>query len=114
MANDKQRLINTETGNLISSLRAEVGAIVDSFLLMRQFKATAAALQTNSLSADMRNEQLNSVYVLKEKLEDEIVARLSELAECQIGCINFFFASEKLGKLQGEVQAFRKRVERTA
>jgi hypothetical protein len=110
MSNDKLKIVNTETDNLISSLRAEVGAIIDSFLLMRKFKASAEALQTDSVSADMRNQELNSLYVLKGKLEDDIVARLSELAECKIGCINFFFASEKLGALRTEVQEFGKRI----
>jgi hypothetical protein len=113
MSNGKLKMISTETDNLISSLRAEVGAIIDSFLLMRKFKAGAAALQTDSFSADMQNAELNSLYVLKEKLEDEIVARLSELAECKVGCINFFFASEKLGALRSEVREFGKRIEKS-
>ncbi len=112
MPNDKLKIINTETDNLISNLRAEVGAIVSTFLLMRNFKVSAASLQTENLLTDLRNENLNSVYVLKEKLEDEIIARLSELAENKIGCINFFFAAKKLGKLRSEVEVFSKRIEK--
>jgi hypothetical protein len=112
VGNDKSKTANTDTDNLVSNLRAEVGGIVSTFILMREFKVKAARLHTGDLTRDTRNEELNSVYVLKEKLEDEIVARLSELAGNKIGRINFFFAAEKLGRLQSEAAEFSKYVKK--
>jgi hypothetical protein len=46
------------------------------------------------------------VSLLRQKPDDEIVARLSELAEGKIGRLTFHFAAVKLGKLETEVKAF--------
>jgi hypothetical protein len=55
----------------------------------------------------MANGNLAFVTMLRNKLADEIVARLSELAEPKIGRLTFHFAAEKLGKLHAEVCAFK-------
>jgi hypothetical protein len=54
----------------------------------------------------MANESLSFISMLREKLADEIVARLSELAEPKIGRLTFHFATVKLEKFEDEVRAF--------
>ena len=54
---------------------------------------------------------LNILYIHISKLSDEIIARLSELAEDKIGQLTFYFVQEKLGKLQKEVEEFKSFIE---
>jgi hypothetical protein len=107
MGNKKLRVINTETDNLVSNLRGEIAEIVTTWVLMRHFMASAARLQTDDVKKDFGNPDLSFLYVLKDKLEDELVARLSELPEEKIGRLNFYFAAEKLGKFHSEAADFR-------
>lgn len=58
MSNNKSKIANTEIDNLVSNLRAEVGAIVDTFMLMRDLKVTAARIQTGNITQDLRNTGL--------------------------------------------------------
>src|SRR5690348_10449477 len=112
MGNKKLRVINTETDNLVSNLRGEIAEVVTSWMLMRHFITSAAGLQTDDITKDFGNPDLAFLYVLKDKLEDELVARLSELAEEKIGRLNFYFAAEKLGKFHPEVADFDKYIEK--
>jgi len=108
MGNKKLRVINTEADNLVSNLRGEVGEVVTTWLLMRHFMTSAVRLQTGDVTKDFGNPDLAFLYVLRDKLEDELVARLSELAEERIGQLNFFFAAEKLGNFHVETERFCK------
>ncbi len=112
MGNKKLRIINTETDNLVSNLRGEIAEVVTGWILMRDFMTKAASLQTDDVAKDLGNPDLAFLYVLKDKLEDELVARLSELAEEKIGRLNFYFAAEKLGRFHAEVSDFSKYIER--
>src|SRR5690349_930476 len=64
-------------------------------------------LSSDDIAKDMANESLTFVCMLRNKLSDEMVARLSELAEPKAGRLTFHFAAEKLGKLDADVRAFR-------
>ncbi len=112
MGNKKLRIINTETDNLVSNLRGEIAEVVTSWILMRHFITSAANLQTDDLRKDLGNPDLAFLYVLRDKLEDELVARLSELAEEKIGCLNFDFAAKKLARFHPEVAEFSKYIEK--
>ena len=78
---------------------------------MRNLKVQANRLQTDDVAKDMKNEQLNILYIHINKLSEEIIARLSELAERKIGQLTFYFAQEKLGKFQKEVSEFERFIE---
>lgn len=69
-------------------------------------------LTTDDVGKDMANPELAFVSILRNKLADEIVARLSELAEPRIGRLSFHFAAEKLGKLHSDVDVFRSFIRR--
>jgi hypothetical protein len=112
VGNKKLRIINTETDNLVSNLRGEIAEVVTSWILMRHFITSAANLQTDDLRKDLGNPDLAFLYVLRDKLEDELVARLSELAEEKIGCLNFDFAAKKLARFHPEVAEFSKYIEK--
>jgi hypothetical protein len=56
--------------------------------------AKQGELTTDNIANDMRNESLAFVTMLRSKLADEIVARLSELAERKVGRLTFYFAAE--------------------
>lgn len=112
MGNKKLRIINTETDNLVSNLRGEMAEVVTTWMLMRRFMASAAHLQTDDVTKDFGNPDLAFLYLLKDKLEDELVARLSELAEEKIGRLNFFFLAEKLDEFHEEAADFSKYIEK--
>lgn len=106
MSRQKLRIHNTDTDNLISNLRGEVGEIISSWVLYRDIMVAAHRIGSHDPVIDMKNAALNRLLVLGDRLSDDIVARLSELAEKKIGRLNFYFASLKLQALDGEVNDF--------
>jgi hypothetical protein len=106
VSNSKLRVHNTQLDNLISNLRGEVGEVITSWVLLRYMMAKERELSSEDIAKDMRNESLAFVSMLRIKLADEIVARLSELAEAKIGQLTFYFAAQKLKKLDAEVETF--------
>jgi hypothetical protein len=106
MSKQKLRIHNTQLDNLISNLRGEVGEVITSWVLLRHMMSKERELSSDDIAKDMRNESLIFVSMLRTKLADEIVARLSELAEAKIGQLTFYFASQKLKALAAEVEAF--------
>ena len=106
MSRLKLRIENTKLDNLICNLRGEVGEIITSWVLLRHLMATQRGMFSDDPAQDMANESLSFISMLREKLSDEIVARLSELAEPKIGRLTFHFAAVKLGKLDDEIRAF--------
>ena len=72
----------------------------------------AARSSSGDPAKDIKNEGLSFVNLLVEKFRDELVGRLSELADDKIGRLNFHFAAVKLGRLSQEAQAFGQRVVR--
>jgi hypothetical protein len=107
VSRQKLRIKNTQVGNLISNLRGEVGEVVTSWVLLRHIMAREWELSSDDVAKDMANENLTFAYMLRNKLSDDIIARLSELAEPKIGRLTFHFAAEKLGNLDAEVRAFK-------
>jgi len=106
LSRQKLRVKNTRLDNLVSNLRGEVGEIISSWVLLRHIMASQRGLFSDDPGKDMANEGLAFVSMLREKLADEIVARLSELAEPKIGRLTFHFAGEKLEQFEHEVRAF--------
>lgn len=112
MSKLKLRIKNTDLDNLVSNLRGEVGEIVTTWILLRHWMEKEQELTTDDVGKDMANPELAFVSILRNKLADEIVARLSELAEPKIGRLSFHFAAEKLEKLHADVDAFRSFIRR--
>jgi hypothetical protein len=106
MSNKKLRLHNTETDNLISNLRGEVGEIIYAWVLVRNIMAETNGLKTSDPAVDMENPRLAVLNTMIDKLEDEIVARLSELAEQKVGRLNFHFVQIKMSKFEKEVEEY--------
>jgi len=112
MSNQKLRVHRTQLDNLISNLRGEVGEIITSWVLMRYLMLRERELRSDDIAEDLSNQSLIFVGMLRDKLADEIVGRLSELAEAKIGRLTFHFASVKMSKLADETEAYRKFIER--
>jgi hypothetical protein len=106
VSRQKLRVKNTRLDNLISNLRGEVGEIITSWVLLRHMMARERELTSDDVAKDLANENLVFVSLLRTKLADEIVSRLSELAEAKIGRLTFHFAAIKLTKLGDEVREF--------
>jgi hypothetical protein len=108
MSHPKLRVINTEMDNLVSNLRGEVGEIISTWTMVRFLMAEERRRLTPDVAADMRNRDLAFISALRDKLHDEIVARLSELATAKIGRLTFYFAATKLNALGAEEDSFRR------
>jgi len=108
MTQSKIRINNTGLDNLVSNLRGEIGENIFSWILMRNLKVQARRLRTDDIAHDMKNEDLTILYIVIDKLEDEIIARLSELAEKKVGQLTFYFVQEKLCLFKREVDEFVK------
>lgn len=106
MSRKKLRVTKTDADYLVSNLRGEVGEVVTTWLLLRQLMAESSRLSSEDPAKDIQNRQLAFLRLLSGKLENELVARLSELAEEKIGRLTFHFAAQKLNRFHSEVAAF--------
>lgn len=113
MANDKLVLARTDTDNLMANLRGEVGEVITTWLLMRHFISGARRVQSGDLDKDLKDKNVQFANLLADKLGDELVGRLSELAEDKIGQLTFYFAVRKLNSFEKEAVAFTKYIVKT-
>ena len=105
--NKKERIVQTDTDILVSNLRCEVGEIVESWVLWREFIIIKDKLRPAGLKELMENQEFNRIKIIAEKFKDDIISRLSELSEEKVGQINFHFASKKFNILESEVKDFK-------
>jgi hypothetical protein len=110
MSKGAGRTARTDQSNLISNLRAEVGEIVTTWVLHAIIGFQIHKDSTGDFSKDAENQSLSALSMIQNKLYDEMVARLSELAQSRTGGLNFYFASQKLNAFQPDVAAFSKYV----
>jgi hypothetical protein len=89
-----------------------VGEIVSSWVLYKDVMMAIGSMRSPDPLIDMKNASLNRLFVLADRLSDDVVARLSELAEKKIGRLNFHFACVKLKALDREVDDFINYVQR--
>ena len=106
MAKTRQRIANTATVVLIGNLRGEVGEVVTTWVLLRHFMSQASKLKSDDVQKDLSNKELAFLWLLTDKLRDELVARLSELGDQKVGRTNFYFASRKLKQFEEGAHAF--------
>jgi hypothetical protein len=115
MSQNKHKLHNTQLDNLISNLRGEVGEIILTWKLFLRLRRNTRYLYSPDIGNDFQNPDIALLEILTEKLEDEIVSRLSELAEQEIGQLTFYFAQRKLEDkidLSTDVLNYKKFVEK--
>ena len=110
MGNEKLKVALTDLDNLISNLRGEVGEVITTWLLMRHFMSAGAELASGDPEKDVGNRDLHFVNLLANKLRDELVARLSELAEEKVGQLTFYFAARKIKQFSADAEAFSRYV----
>ena len=106
MGNEKLKIARTDANNLVSNLRGEVGEVITTWLLMRNFMAMAARATSGEMEKDIQNRDLQFLHLMEDKLRDELVARLSELSEPEVGQLTFYFATRKFKVLTDEADAF--------
>jgi len=112
MSRKKLRVHQADTGNLVSNLRGEIGEIITSWVLYKDLMLGIHKIKSPDPSENINNPGMNRIFTLTDKLSDDIVARLSELAEKKIGGLNFRFASVKLDNLGEETEEFIKFIEK--
>lgn len=108
MSRKKLREQRTETDNLISNLRGEVGDIIFTWVLMKDLLAEIDKSESPDIIADLKDPRLARLKILVAKLRDDIVSGLSELAEKKIGRLNFYFAGKKINKLSKDINDYGK------
>lgn len=106
MSREKLRVHRTETDNLVANLRGEIGEIITSWILLRDLMIQDHRERSGDPARDIQDTHLIPLRILGDRIEDDIVARLSELAEQKVGRLTFYFTGLKLGKLDAEVKAF--------
>ena len=108
MANDKLTLVQADAASLLGNLRGEVGEVITAWLFMRHFIVCSHRLSANDSEKDPANREVQFAQLMSDKLADELVGRLSELAERAIGQLTFYFAAQKMNVLLDKVTAFEK------
>lgn len=107
----KPVLERIDVDNLITNLRGELGTIIESWTLLQEY-----AILTNQLTTDMSYSQFlenldhsefNKRNIIKKKLTDDIISKLSELAQQSNKTLNFYLATQKIGKLNSEYEEYR-------
>ena len=111
MSKHKLKVQRTDVDNLVSNLRGEIGEIITSWVLYKDLMLAIYKIRSSDPLENIRNPGLNRQFILTDKLADEIVARLSELAERKIGRLNFYFTSLKLRALEKETNDFIKYIQ---
>jgi hypothetical protein len=106
MANEQLVLARTDTDSLMSNLRGEVGEVITGWLLMRHFISAGKRLESGDLEKDIQDQNVRFSHLMADKLSDELVGRLSELAENKVGQLTFYFVARKLKLFSKEVDAF--------
>lgn len=106
MSRKKLRIHRTQLDNLISNLRGEVGEVISTWVLWRNIQAMTEERSSSDINKDFSDRGLITLSVLANKLYDEMIARLSELAEDKVGRLNFHFAAKKLNALHSEAMKF--------
>lgn len=102
----KSHFDNTEISNLIGNLRGEIGEIIQSWMLMREFLIITQKLSTGDFIIDSQNQELSKFRLIKKKFENEIIAALSELGEKKYSQVNFYFATAKLDAFKNDAIDF--------
>ena len=110
MSKRKLRIAKTDVDHLVSNLRGEIGEVITSWLLLRRLMTESARLSSDDPVKDGENRELATLNLMKERFRDDLVARLSELAEEKIGQLTFYFAAQKLDLFHDDVAAFAKYV----
>lgn len=100
---NNSKFVKTNTENLISNLRGELGEIIVSWILMRDFIMISNKIRPADLKEQMQNKDINRIKIIIEKFKNDTISRLSELGQDKVGQINFYFASKKLSILKEEV-----------
>lgn len=106
MSKKKLRQLRTPIEILVSNLRGEVGEIIYTWILVRDLNFALGQFHSQKIEENIKDPSYNRLNILIEKLYDEIISRLSELAEEKIGRLTFYFVSEKLSVLKGEVKKY--------
>ena len=101
-----ERIERTPIDNLVANLRGEVGDVICTWTLLEDLLAARRANESGDLLRDMEDHPLTAMSAICEKLADDIVVRLSELAQRKVGRLNFYFVSLKLPGLSTMVNAF--------
>lgn len=104
----QRRIDETDADTLVGCLRAEVGNAITTWVLWRQIIVHKRSLKTTDIAADMRNQELAFWSLLSARLEEDLIAALSELAETKTGRTNFFFAEQKFGLPHDRTEVYRK------
>jgi hypothetical protein len=73
--------------------------------------AESRKLNLNNPDILLGNPQYGMIGALIDKLSDEIIARLSELAEIKVGRLTFYFVKEKTRKFETEISRYQKFIE---
>ncbi len=103
----KSVLKRTDVDNIITNLRGELGSIIEVWTLMREQYIVTNQLASDDLIETFRRPDFNKSYIIKKKLTDDIISRLSELSNKSYGKLNFYFATQKLGMLNLEFEEYR-------
>ena len=107
----KTILERIDIDNLITNLRGEVGTIIESWTLLREYHILTNQLTTNmshsQYKENLTHSDFNKRHIIKKKLTDDIISKLSELAQETKNTLNFYLATQKINNLDSEFKDYK-------
>lgn len=108
MTTSKSKLSPEQIEVLVTHLRGEVGEIVTSWTFMREYIVQLSASNSGADKLDLQNPAHSRLMYLRAKFADDIIGRLSELAQQKKGRTNFAAAARVYPHLLERCKAFEK------
>ncbi|SHK22499.1 hypothetical protein SAMN04488007_2435 [Maribacter aquivivus] len=107
----KKILERIDIENLITNLRGEVGTVIESWTLLREYHILTNQLTSNmshsQYKENLRNSDFKKRHIIKKKLTDDIISKLSELAQETNNTLNFYLATQKITNLDSEFKDYK-------
>lgn len=107
MAKARTQLKGDQRDILVSYLRGEVGEVITTWTYLRETLNQIETSESGDLESDLRNRALIRLNNLRDRFADDIVARLSELAQQKLGRTNFHSVRRAYPHLATQIQAYR-------
>jgi hypothetical protein len=107
----KVRLVETSIDLILTNIRGEIGDLILNWVLIQDSNQITNSAKNDKDEMSFDFKPITWFEIIRDKLIDDTISRLSELSESKVAQVTFFCASRKLDVLANETSQFRKYLE---